>query len=347
VWNDYIGPEIQAELDLYRGCYGDVSGLPGRAITAEINLPHLVQCSNAARLIAALAARTEQSGRYAEGLAIRLELLRCGALIRAQSSQLIGNLVGRSFGFVATDRPGGSPYHQRPSGVSDDDWNARRLKSFEDYLRPIGHMEAAPEFERELRAGEDLHRITNKLRQVDFEESVWKSGFGWILGLLLLSLAGWVAVFSSLHTLTHGIVKRLPLGLVFAISIVLCWPVAWQLSGGMSTVAQVVWGFLGEESHGIDRKIVAFSYAIGDAIPLLGVIALYVAAAVRRTSLLQLLDDLVQRWSVPAIAGLLLAYGMLTPFTVRQEAAVRQTIDHVVKHEGRFLAEGLGETWPK
>jgi hypothetical protein len=357
VWNDYVCNDLEAELDLYRKTFGEVSGLPRRAITAAIILPHLSQIQATARLASALAAKMELRGQTSEGLAIRLRVLRCGALIRAQSTQMIGNLVGRLLAYAATTRPGGALPAIRPAAISAEVWNNQRLEAFRGYLRSIGHAEAIPVFERELHSGDLLHSIAVQLKQVDFEEAVWKSGLGWLAGIWFLSAAIWLAIIGLLCATAGQIPKSgenpnpvqafLYAATIPFTGLLLYRMITWQLIGSTSAVTHLTWGFLAEGRPGLSRMVSAVTVGTAIVVPLFFLLTMVFVALWRRVPIGVFVADVAKRWATPTIAVLVVGYSFCALFTVRQEAALNQAIDQIVKHEGRFLSEGIGASWPK
>ncbi len=193
LWVEYYDDELEGENRLQAAAFADSGALPRVGIAAAILFPHYAQLRAVARLAVASAMRAEKSGRIAEGVAIRDDVLRCGGLIRAESRALIGSLVGSAMEECALQRPGGAaivtPDAARPSGLSVRE---RLVAQYDAFLKRTGQLEKSTRVHAEVAAITEVRAICSVDRDRDLlGATVWQLGLSWWLNLLTLCAIIW------------------------------------------------------------------------------------------------------------------------------------------------------------
>ena len=89
---------------------------------------------------------------------------------------------------------------------------------------------------------------------------------------------------------------------------------------------------------------VPLSFSI--AIPLIFVLALSALSIIWRIPLSVGIARGLKGCCVPIACTLLLAYAAILPFTLKQEILMTYVLDRTLTHEGRFIAEQTGKSWP-
>ena len=359
-WQEYSVDEVEGRWRISEGVYGGQEGLSRMAIAAALLFPHYQVLRSAARLVTAKAVQEELAGQPEEGLALRVSLAHAGDLMRAQSTAMIGSLVGSAITAISRSRPGGAPAVSATPGVPAEQQATEHLQAYCDYVTRLGHPEAA----RTARAQADA---AVQLRHLDMGSFVFGSrlstfaflgislGVGWVLaanlGLLLL-LGGLAFGFSKLPPLRDRLAPPLlfSLGASLAIVLLLSGLAAWQIQGAFS-LTEIARGTLlpteQEPSDGLSAQAPLLLGALfGAAIPLLLIIIFGIQSLAKR---LPLSVGIVEgfRDTAPRFACVLaLLYCGLTLWTVHQESAVNRGLEQALHGEGQALAAQLGKPWP-
>jgi hypothetical protein len=213
VWNEYIPDAVEAEWGLAVDAAGsEIGAIPRTAIWAATLLPHFAAFRGEARLFVARAIRAELAGNTQEGFSTRRDVARVGALMRAESSSMIGSLVGQAVTRLAATRPGGAPL---PPSERNDNGGDRNRKAHVDtysrFLEANGHTNEARWFRAEFAAAEEARGVSQAaftdtlvgIRDVDRLLPYWGVGLGLLLNVLLL------VGFAGLMTLARRVSPRL------------------------------------------------------------------------------------------------------------------------------------------
>lgn len=199
-WDDYVADEMNGRLELADAPYGHGSALSDIAANAAVLLPHYAALRAVARVAIAKAIAAEAAGQTERGLAIRLAMMHSGGLMRAQSTMLLGALVGIAIAAIATARPGGAPAPPYDSHLTGEQQRQRRLQAFYAYARRIGHPEAAQQAQAEAAANDAEHAIFRKAEDkfILNPPQLDRLGVWWLAGLLTLANAAWLLVFGAI-----------------------------------------------------------------------------------------------------------------------------------------------------
>jgi hypothetical protein len=359
-WQEYSVDEVEGRWRISEGVYSGREGLSRMAIAAALLFPHYQVLRSAARLVTAKAVQKELAGQSEEGLALRVALAHVGDLMRAQSTSMIGSLVGSAITALSRSRPGGTPAVSSPPGVPAEQWVSERLQTYCDYVTRLGHPEAA----RTARAQEEAGA---SLRHLDMGSFAFGSrlqtfaflgislGLGWVLaanlGLLLL-LGGLAQVFSKLPPLGDRLAPSLliSLGASLAILLVLGSLAAWQIHGAFS-LTEIARNTLlpseQEPSGGLSSQApLLLGALLGAAIPLLLLIIFGIKSLVKRLPLSVGLVEGFRDTVPPLVCALALLYCGLTLWTVHQENAVNAGLEQSLHGEGQALAAQTDKPWP-
>ncbi len=218
-WNEYFTDEAHAFWSLHEKAFGDDTALWHVSEAASILLPHYVGLRNAARVAAYQAMQDEQAGRVDEGVSLRRDLMRCGSLMRAQSTLTIGSMVGIAIANTAMKRPGGAPYHNSPpqKGPIGEANSQADLETYCAYLQRAGHGGDIPAARAEFEAGRQVDAVSSRIwggsmspRESDvspFGKPLTQLFRGWIATLIVLANALWTLIFGGLALL----LTRLPI----------------------------------------------------------------------------------------------------------------------------------------
>ncbi|MGI4787587.1 MAG: hypothetical protein ACRYFS_01910 [Janthinobacterium lividum] len=123
----------------------------------------------------------------------------------------------------------------------------------------------------------------------------------------------------------------------------------WQMHEGIETVTtflSLVQSSGNYFSNSISIQTLLVS-GFGLAIPLLCVIVLSIVSRVKRVPVSVGLVSGFRTLMPPLVFGLMLVYGGLILWTVRQEARANYGMERSLHGEGQYLAQITGETWPK
>lgn len=411
-WIEYCRDELDGEWKLHEATFGTVGALPRMVYAGAILFPHYREFRAASRVAIAKAGEAEQAGHPEEGLSIRDAVRQCGSLMRVQSTNLIGSLVGIAISQVSLSRPDGAPPIQHTPGAVDDHLREQRVHSYEAYLQRIGHAEKIAAVDAEIQAGVQARTIAKSSLQYSPFNAAPKLAASWVAGIILLSISLWMLalgggaalltrhrlirtgqgvpssvrlpatlglfaggllagieilpkefpvsylflagiLLASLLALTHPGVKRSD-GLrkiaAFCLSLsgtaLLGSAFAWQLGGSIGPIVQLMWGYGGEGEAPLAPKIYILSVGITALIPLLMLLTFSILSLIFRVPLSVGVVRGLRGCAVPISCILLLAYGVLVPMTLRQEIALEEGMQRTVQHEGRFMAEIAGKSWP-
>ena len=137
-WNEYLIVELDGELTLQAEAFGSPGPLTRAAFGAAMLLPHLASVRAVAKLALYEAVEAEQAGNLADGLRIRTSVRQVGSLMRSDSRNLIGVLVGMSLVRMSLMRPGGSPEGPKADVFKQKEARDLLLRNFDSYLASAG-----------------------------------------------------------------------------------------------------------------------------------------------------------------------------------------------------------------
>jgi hypothetical protein len=363
-WEDYTSDAMEGEWRLEREALGDRSALARQSTQGSFILPHLAGVRHASRVAIARAMQAEEAGDPEEGLAIRHAVMRCGSLMREQSRNLFGSIVGVAITRIATARPGGEPPAAAGRGLPADRVMQIRLDQYCNYLRRIGHPGEARWARRELAAGQRVRDISQRAlgASVGGVHTVMDLAVWWMLDLLALSNVIWMLVLAGVTALL-GRCTRLGwrwaawvVVAALAISVLAAWHAPWtdvfrdihrvvtELAAPRDGDIAVRLGFAPRLARILSHQLLAVLLAVGA--PLLATLGAAVAALVRREALSRELVRGLRRLAVPLAAGATIAYACLILATSLVEPQAQRALDEMLRHEGRYFARQVNQPWP-
>lgn len=331
-WDDYASQEVRGTWRLREMALGEHSVLHRLPAAASILYPYMPQLRGAVRVLVYKAIEAERSGRASEGLAIRHAVMQLGGLMRAESSNEIGSLVGIAITSMAIASPAGQKAVQ---------WQDRP-RVYADYLRRLGHPEEAQWAQAKLEAGSKSKEIVRRgMKAAPFYGRPLLGLLAWwAAGVLPLGCALWLLLMAApLATLSRGVT-----------------------TGRALALAAVALALLALLSAGVSKSCAALFLFVAAALQLAGqsgvfgnptlVKALAFGAMAASGFLLAVvvvvLGPASRLWRRAAVAGMLLLvlYAGLVGVTAHHEAQMSSQLSLCVAHAGRYYAGLLGQHWP-
>lgn len=193
-WREYLTDDDEAQWRLHAEAFHDPGAMPQASLAGGQILWQYGSLRGTARLVAYQAVRQEQAGHLQEGLALREALLRCGDLMRVQSTTLIGSLVGIAIAAISETRPGG-PFVKGDASLPPERKAQKRVDAYCAYAVKIGHPEAA----RRAREEEAARRRVMALEDPEHVSEDWtrplvQCSWWWVADLAALLNIGWLLV---------------------------------------------------------------------------------------------------------------------------------------------------------
>jgi hypothetical protein len=367
-WSEYYDDEVHARWKMAEKAYGKTGSLSRMAIAYGIVFPHYLALRTASRVAIAKAGEAEKAGRVEEGLEIRESVARCGRLMRIHSSSAIGSLIGIATTRLSMVRPGGAPPIPDPvqtkTRMSAAAYLAQsepvigeRLRAYEAYLRKTGHTDRIPG----LLAEEDAARRTQLTVRPKSDNSLTKLAVLWIASLILVSNALLFLVLGGLSSLlarhrsvrsgvgwVRGAHPTWTLWLLVG-TVAICALFLWQLAESTGVFVNLIWSAVasGGESVYQGEQQRALICAVGAILPCLTLLTLGTLSLLWRVPLSVGVTRGMRGLAVPMACVLLLGFAVLAPFVIREESAIEEALRRTVQHEGRYLSELAGKTWPQ
>lgn len=353
-WYEYIDVEAAGKVRRAELVSGPQNSLTKTVSYAGILFPHYAALRSMARVFTAQAMHLEQAGDLKAGLALRHETAQLGAKMRGQSSSLIGGVVGMAMVRVAEGRPAGAPALKTEDEASRQQGDTRFL----EFVTRTDPAQVAW-WQKELAAGETCRAIVKNTDTSAFGgptlfETQWKL----MAGLALLGTVAFLCTLSGLAYLQPWLGRRIGhLAPFLALAIFLgvaAWG-AWQglgnfrnfmaltglvqgLAGDGSSNSTAIWNAVTRTLYG-EWALIAL--ALLTPLVYLGVVALP-----WRGKRYSITARLCQS-ALPVAALLTVVYTIhLTAFCLR-ERTVEPQLQRVLQHEGRVIAEAIGQTWPE
>lgn len=280
-WREYLPDDNEAHWRLHTEAFHDPGAMPQASNAADQILWQYSSLRGTARLVAYQAVLKEQAGHREEGLALREELLRCGDLMRVQSSSLIGSVVGVAIAAISETRPGG-PFRKDAAGLPPEQKAQKRLDAYCAYVTKIGHPEAARRAREEEAARHSVQALEDPEHfYEDWTRPLVQCSWWWVADLATLLNIGWLLVLgvaaAGRARLTFA-PKTSPIGgkavLVHCLLAVGAWlvlallfvcvsgvwvtlvyhaPIDWQMTTGVAGVFGLVTWLVGSGLHRLPR----------------------------------------------------------------------------------------------
>lgn len=351
-WEDYTNEEAEAHLHLLTKAFGRQPAISQFLNASVVIEPHWIGIRSAARMVQYLAHQKEKTGRRREGADLRLSMLRCASLIRAQSSSSIGALVASALESAAVFSPGNP---RRPS-ESEEQRRLRMRQQFPDLLRQLGKHRDANWAQREFAAMEEARAIVREaMAPQRWVQTPLKLVRAWTINMLLLFL-GLGALFLWL---VYAVVARTPLRrgvtpYVVLLASLLAAGVLFMLSPWADFPARTL------ETLAYLVKVEGYQPEFVIVPPLI----FRVAAAISVIFLLLMIVTATGVWGLingqePDVAlvegicraglpfaGLLLTVYLISVLhTARMETAWQHDLQALRQHAGKYYAKQLGKTW--
>jgi hypothetical protein len=360
-WREYFDAEVQGRVRRAELLHGPQNSLTVGSTMASMLLPHYAALRSLARVATAQAMYSEQAGDPKAGIALRRDVARLGDKMRAQSSTLIGGLVGMAMIHVAEQRPGGAPVLKKEK--EDGEITRQRTDAqFLTYLTAQGEQAEAVRWQHYIDDSRETKRITQRASYVSAFGATTLISTEWKLltNQFLLGAATLLCVLAGLALLRPWLGKwagrAASLIAVASFIAIMSW-MTWQTLGNIRDT--MAFGNVIQALTGDSTVDVALARSQMEALirivcteGTLGLLALLIppiyvtVVAIRAKRQCVPMSLLLRRWTLPLAALLTLAYSVhLVAFSLR-ERAVRSELQQVVVHEGRYVAAKLGRTWP-
>jgi hypothetical protein len=364
-WDDYVRNEVIGPMRLAQLSGGDRTALYKVAVSAAVLLPHFAQLRSLARMATWKAVQAETGDQPKEGLAIRRDIMRIGANLRANSTTSIGVLVGTAIVHLAASRPGGAPAVQRSAGGTNQQTARERDKAFTDFARRNGETELAAWAVKESEAEETSRNIiTRGINLSTFgTPAISRLMRGWIADLIAISNAIWLLLLSAaaavylrwrkareeagIHHDDRFVLAAAGGALALAMFVLIT-----KQTGVLASyfnAARVFTNLFAGNSGSPNEDMsgtVALAAASVLAAPLLVVFISAIVTAVRRRPILPGIASGLRAVGPPLALMLVIGYGYLVVQTSRHEREISDGVDQTVQHEGRYLARLLNSEWP-
>lgn len=361
-WDPHYLDEADGRWKLTALAGGDQGAMHRLAIQASVLFPEFGAIRSVARVAIAKAIQAELAGRRAEGLRIRMDVARCGALLRAEAPSLIGTMTGFSLTRMIVARPGGEPAPKKQRGRFTIAQNAAR---FSQYLQSIGAVRENKWYSNEVNLGAaaqaaGMSGINNSPAGLVASRRLtllWLSDIALIgnaFWFLILGVSGalyvrrWKARRAAGWEREDAFVVLMGGACILLGAGVLAWSQSQMVYTYAMSAAEMVaissgnMGSLPSDPN-IVRGLCAVALVLAPA--LIAAIAL-LAAWVRRRPILY---DMARSFRVVGMTGaglLMIGYAVLVTQTARRESEMQTAITGMLQHEGRFLARSVGATWP-
>ncbi|HET6386367.1 MAG TPA: hypothetical protein VFJ58_23495 [Armatimonadota bacterium] len=362
-FDDYVPDEAIADLRLARATEGRLSALQMEAAYGQVWLPHLSALRAAATVAVYLAMKAEKSGHPADGIAIRHAVMRCGGLIRADSTSFIGSLVGVAISRLGATRPGGAPSLRVGDWSSSEKCSIAEERAYLSYLNRLGARNEARWAKNEL---DNSSRVRNLAESAFVIEPLGGDPMlrliaWWILdltvlpsGLCFLFLAG---IAGLRWRRRYGITPLLTAVVFISALAAGAWFRPWTGAFGnvvhfISLADPRIGGWLSVPA-GMMLAVMSDPFGVRPfcvvavvGLPILLLLLVAATALIRRKPLTGSLVCWMRRSGAAVGCILLLSYGALLIGTLQVERATSADLNQRVQGEGRHFARRGGVTWP-
>lgn len=365
-WTEYLDDEFNGQLALQSEAFGEPGPMPRATFAAAILLPHLASIRGAAKVAMYEAMEAEKAGHLSDGLQIRTAVRRVGSLMRSDSRNLIGSLVGISLVKVSMMRLAGSPVGPKTDIFMDKASREVFLHDYDAYLSAAGATDERASVHAEIDACAKTRAITSAGLQKSVFETDAISVFELSLtDMITLSTVVWLAAIGGLICLMAAVagskpIKRIPrIGRFSVVSVLtlaagacLVAVLIQQAEGCVGTFArlsQLLW-FTSEDGNPSGHRalqLLCDGYlGIIAVIPVVTLITLGVLCLIWRAPLAAGVARGIRGCIVPLCSVLIIGYAVLAPITAAYERRLDSEFTESFTHEGRTMARLVGAEWP-
>jgi hypothetical protein len=365
-WMEYLDAELDGELALQTDAFGAPGPISRAIYAAEILLPHLHSIRLATELALYEAIEAEQASHLSDGLRIRTAVRHVGSLMRSESRNLIGVLVGMSLVRMSLMRPvGAAPTDTKADIFTQIPAREKLMHDFDAYLASAGGAGESASVHAEMVACVMTKTIVSaSIGRSVFDGDVDSSLALSIADMIVLSTIVWMAALAGLVCLLAAIagskrIKGLSRARRFAIMTAL------TLAAGTVTIALLIQQVVGSAGTMVklgqiwftmsSSKPETFSFlrilsdgyiGIVAVIPVLTVLTLAVLCLVWRAPVAAGVARGLRGCVVPICSVLVIAYTVLAPITSAYESRLDSRLTEALTHEGRATARMVGAEWP-
>ncbi len=203
-WQEYYNDELRGQWKLQDAASVNNSALLHTVSAAALLFPQYAQMRGAVRVTIYKAMQAEQAGRVREGLTLREDVTRLGNLMRVESSNVIGAIVGDAITDNALVRPGGAQAIPRNYGSDEKERQHRAAlrAQFDAYLERTGATDAVASFHAAQQAGDKMRDILQAGENaMPFDRPLHSLLHLWTADLLALSNILWLLIAGGLAAL--------------------------------------------------------------------------------------------------------------------------------------------------
>lgn len=354
-WNDYLEDEAAGAYRLSAEAYIDHSALLRTVQVSAMLYPHFAQLRAAGRMTTYLAIQAEKAGDWEKGLAIRQDLMRAAAVLRAESHPIIGALVGTAIQNIAISYPGGVQMVSNPTLTDEQNVKAKR-EAWYSYLAARGKSEESVWTSWELTTGDQTKTLIRRGTNQNFAIGLplFRVGLWWLADLIVMGGAFWLLATGGLSAILSHSNKNTPnIGSRISVPLIclgLLGLLSFQLARhavGLTLIRDIQDNLIngGPNSQPLTFADLGVRLVMYAGLP---VLALLIAAPILIYCLLRRipLATGMSRGLTTAGCLLIFVYAGMLPATLRAESRLNHTLDRTLQHEGRFIASELKTTWP-
>lgn len=348
-YDDYAGAEFAGLDALQADALGRRMVIDRVARSAAMSHPEFGQMRSMARLAIGLAMVSEQQGNMEAGFTARMDVMRLGDLIRAQSRTIIGSLVAIAIMELPTERPGGEP--PAANTLHEDSETRRRahVDRFCTYLQRIGHGDAVNAVRARLGLLDPIGGIVSRAepRSATGMDALYRLITWWAVGILLAANVIWMLVFVGVSRgllrfrLIEGRTPAMALYCTLAVAAALLY-----LSPAFSDTCEALADNVPWPAFHVGGNPLAEGVFLSLVVPVLTMLVSGIVSLVRKSPVSTGMVRGLNAVGVPVACVLVFVYAGVVIGTARQEAATDRALDKMMVHEGRYMADLAGTKWP-
>ena len=213
-YDDYIQREMRGAQKSC-GAYGEPGMVQRTNAWADVLYPHLAGLRNLSRMTTFSAMKSEIRGDVRHGVDLRMSVIHCGSLMRAQSPILISNLVGIAVASTAAYRPGGAPAisNSAPPDAAGSDLErlekqrqSRHRARLISYLKAQGFEREAASAQQEYKACDNVRSIVKRSPSGALNQVIIPPMLTWSISCLILA----VTAFLGILWIVAAVLARVP-----------------------------------------------------------------------------------------------------------------------------------------
>ncbi len=366
-WEDHVSDELEADWRLGSLAFGNDSAALRSVIQGGVGSPHLDQLAAVGRTAAALSIDLELTGKGDEGLALRMAMAHCGAIMRSSAHTIAAAITGADIVYQQIYRPGGAPLIVEDVNFSKSEREQQRLDAYFSYLKKYKHSDEAAWMQGELKKDALVREIQKEAARTSlspYGHAGLRLTSWWMLDCVLLMNVCWLLL--PIIILLPFIMRKK----VQASSIVLVTIGTYLFEFAATSMSQ--WGLAMMALRGFFRRWIERNGGVGPGSHLysttdrifdvgsLHIVVLILAMAstvamflllysISRKTNIVFIDtiklEIVQVGSLIACAVLLM-YAAALMKTAQHENQMRIELDQVMTNEGKYDAPLVGKEWP-